>query len=180
MLTTRTFKPTNGRVVHVVHETRSMRYGGTSLQSLCGSVFHIDGSTVVSEHMPATCAKCKKYDNPFSLSNEQLVKFWTTVSNNAWAPSSKKMKDDLLARDLITEFGQLTPRGAVLARDLKEHPPWPDDEGVMHARNAISYRIGACTASLSGLEDMTFSKLDKMHALTDLRITCVTCLAEVS
>lgn len=172
MLTTRTFKPSTGAKIHVLHETKTTACYGF-LMSLCGKQFprRVEPSTA-----KATCPLCVGLDNPFNLSTGQTVKFWNATANTAFRGTI----DDLLKRDLLNPQTRMaTPRGVVLATDLKLHPPWADQDGVVHARNAIAWGRAICGADLVGVYEMTYAKLDRLLALRDQsRVTCIECMLE--
>jgi hypothetical protein len=142
--------------------------------SLCGKQF--SATDEVWKDRRATCPTCLKLDNPFDLSAAQTVKFWRT---SQYLPDMNLSNvEDLVKRDLINSTTrQVTCRGEVLARDLKEHPPWADEHGVVHARNAIARKRGVCGADLVGIDTMTYVQLDRLHAVaTGTRVTCIECM----
>lgn len=176
-LVTRTFQPSTGAKIHIVHETRTAKVSGYYMVAMCGKQFQ---NRVVGlwQHKKATCPTCLKLDNPFELTQGQTIKFWRMAQGKGNDPRA----DDLMKRDLIKDedAGGLTPRGEVLARDLQFHPPWPDINGVVHGRNAIAWRRAICGMDLMGLDKMSFAMLDKTLVVNkDLKVTCMECMLEV-
>lgn len=176
MLVTKTFKPTNGSRVHVLHETRTNRDHGV-LIALCGA--QTARTVDISINRSATCPKCVKYDNPFELSGAQNLKFWRVYKT----PGNARVDniDDLIKRDLINDVTlEPTERGHALAADLQQHPPWQDDDGVVHGRSALARSRAICGADLAGLNRMSFARLAKMHVVNkDIYISCLECMLEV-
>jgi hypothetical protein len=162
------FMPNGGSIVHVANLTRSTIQ---STAALCGKAF--TDVTKVKGGMQATCANCRRYDNPFKTS---IVPYDPLIWNIGLNTTTRT---GILKRDLITDDGQITPRGAILARDLTNPTPWVDSIGIVHARRPGGGRgHGACGADLLGCEEMTYDRLAKMHDLYgDIDVTCMACVA---
>ncbi len=171
MLRTKTFKPSDGAKIHVLHETSTEACFGF-LVALCGKQFPRKTEPGTSK---ATCPRCLKLDNPFELGQAQVSRLWNLHKGNHTASV-----DDLVRRDLVNpRTGGLTERGHALVVDVEEHPPWPGIDGVVHARNAIARKRGACGADLMGIGDMSYAKLSQMFALAEeTRVTCMECILD--
>jgi hypothetical protein len=163
-----------GSRVHVANLTRSTMW---SAVALCGKSFA--DFTEVKGGGQATCAKCRRLDDPFRASLDPYdPRQWTWILANTGiaAPNARTA---LLTRDLITVDGKVTSRGAILARDLADPTPWVDSMGIVHARRPGGIRgHGACGADLLGIGDMTYERLGRMHGLyEDADVTCMACAA---
>jgi hypothetical protein len=170
----RAFRSNAGSAVHVANLTRSTI---RSAVALCGKAFA--DFTEVKGGGQATCAKCRKLDDPFRAGKVPFdPKDWTWALANtgAIAPNARTA---LLKRDLITEDGRITLRGSILARDLLNPTPWVDPIGIVHARMPGGARgRAACGAELLGLREMTYDRLGRMHDLYEnTDVTCMACVA---
>lgn len=173
MLITRTFRPGGaGAKTHVLHETRTRACAGF-LASLCGKQFPRKEEPRKGK---PTCPTCLKLDNPFELSSSQVVKFWRLASDKG----GDRNLEDLLKRDLVDPVTlRLTPRGEVLAADMAHHPPWPDVDDVVHARNGVARRRAVCGVDLLGVEQMSYSRLDTAVVTGQAsRVTCLECMLD--
>lgn len=147
-----------------------------SAVALCGKAFA--DVTEVKGGGQATCAKCRKLDDPFRTS---IVPHDTSawIATLATAAGASNARAALLKRDLITEDGRITLRGSILARDLLNPTSWVDPIGIVHARMPGGARgRAACGAELLGLGEMTYDRLGRMHDLYEgADVTCMACVA---
>lgn len=172
MTARRAFCPNAGSAVHVANLTRStMR----SAVALCGKAFA--DFTEVKGGGQATCAKCRKLDDPFRTS---IVPYdaSTWIGTLATRAGTTNARAALLKRDLITENGIVTSRGSILAKDLSNPTPWVDPIGITHARMPGGARgRAACGTDLLGLGEMTYDRLARMHGLYEgADVTCMACI----
>lgn len=172
------FVADQGTVVHVANSTRSRTEG--CFVSLCRKRFV--QAVLVSRQ--ATCDKCRKLDDPFHAGKVPYdPSTWVTVLGDR-RMGQPNARSALLSRDLITSQGVVTPRGAVLARDLTSPTPWVDHDGVVHARPPAGRRLrGVCGADLLGIRqqagasETSYDRLAKAAELyADATVDCMTCL----
>lgn len=167
----RAFCPNAGSAVHVANLTKSTI---RSTIALCGESFA--DVTEAKGGGQATCARCRNLDHPFRATN-------VPHDPSSWAaklPGTSgfsKARIALLARDLITADGRMTPRGLILARDCKDPTPWVDFLGIVHARASRTRGHSVCGAELLGLGEMTYDRLGRMHDLFEhVDVTCMACV----
>lgn len=183
MLTTRLVKPKGSGVWHVIDEGETARLAD-ELHVLCGHRF--DRRGVIQRNQVATCRECAKRDNPFELSQDQEILFWKIAAKKGdW-----RLRHDMTLRDLfrfqvvqdpaISPMDpELAPKGLILKRDFETTVPWADAEGVMHKRRAMFRGKAICGAKLYGLDQMTYSRLERMMNMNEnARVTCIDCLAD--
>jgi hypothetical protein len=172
------FKPSRGRVYHVVHETKTGS-ARKSAWTICGQHFE-DGER--STHQP-TCPECAKLDNPLMLSQEDRQYLQAIIQLGKWKDAPKaKSYERLRERDLIDANVRLTRRGSILAEDWSPAGPvpMPDTEGVVHARAELDmYPRCAKNGRLDGVNQMSVSRYEKLRKLEEIAvITCLSCLGK--
>ncbi len=172
------FKPSRGRVYHVVHETKT----GASRKSaftICGEYFE-EGER--STHQP-TCVECVKLDNPLMLTTEDWQFLQTVIHLGKWkdAPKAKSF-ERLRDRDFLDSNVRLTRRGSILAEDWGPAGPvpLPDKDGVVHTRTPLAiYPLCQKNGRLEGVNQMTVSRYEKLRKLEETSvITCLSCLGK--
>jgi hypothetical protein len=173
-----TFVASQGTSVHVANLTRS---SPSVVIALCGKPF--DRPVTPANDRQATCDKCRSKDDPFHTGQVPFdPNTWVDVLTSRRA-GQPKARSALLTRDLVTVDGVITPRGALLSRDLTSPTPWVDNLGITHARLPAGRRLrGACGADLLGIGHLkggsvvNYDRLGKARATyEDAMVDCMTC-----
>lgn len=170
------FKPANGRVYHVIHETKSLN-APHACWSLCGNYFH-DGDRF--DRVP-TCPRCLANDNPLALSTGAVTWLKSYMERGDTFVNLPSLCQELFRADFIDAYKSLTRRGQVLALDWTQGAvPFADKDHVVHERWPLGHARCCRDLPLEGWESMTFQRYERLrlvHENTPFLVTCLTCLA---